>query len=136
VTGSDALPIGHLSKRTGVVPETIRYYEHIGLLPAPPRSTGGHRVYRDVHLRRLVFIRRSRELGFSLQEIRTLLGMVDGGYTCGEVRELTLGHLDEVRQKIADLQRLEQTLEQVALHCDGGTVPECPVIDSLFERGN
>src|SRR3546814_908405 len=77
--------IGTLSGRTGVNIETIRYYERIGVMPKPPRSVGGQRVYDAGHLKRLAFIRRSRELGFSLDEIRALLRLVDGGdYPCGE----------------------------------------------------
>lgn len=79
--------IGELSRRTGVHIETVRYYEKSGFFPPPPRSKGGHRLYPEGNLRRLVFIRRSRELGFSLDEIRNLLAMVDGGYNCGGVRE-------------------------------------------------
>ena len=78
--------IGQLAERTSVNLETIRYYERIGLMPAPPRTEGGHRVYDRNHLKRLGLIRRSRELGFSIEEIRALLRLVDGGdYTCAEV---------------------------------------------------
>ena len=129
----DQLTIGPLSKRTQVNIETIRYYEREGLLPAPPRSEGGYRLYGDEHLRRLVFIRRGRELGFSLDEVRDLLQMVDGGYTCGEVQALTLEHLGSVRKKVADLRRLERTLKNIAAQCEGGAVPDCPVIDALFD---
>lgn len=128
---SQHLTIGPLSKRARVNIETIRYYEREKLLPAPPRSAGGYRLYGEDHLHRLVFIRRSRELGFSLDEIRNLLRMVDGGYTCGEVQQLTLEHLASIRRKLADLRRLERTLKTIASQCDGGTVPHCPVIDAL-----
>ena len=83
-------------------------------------------------MRRLVFIRRSRDLGFTLDEVRGLLDLVDGGYTCGEVQALTFEHLASVREKIADLRRLEETLTDVASQCSGGAMPECPVIDALF----
>ncbi len=127
------LTIGILSRNTGCNIETIRYYERIGLLPAPPRSAGGHRLYGEAHLKRLTFIRRGRELGFTLDDIRGLLGLVDGGaYTCAEVKALTLDHLGEVRRKLADLRRLEKALEDMASECDGGAVPDCPVIDALF----
>src|SRR3546814_12169114 len=83
--------IGDLSGRTGVNIETIRYYERIGIMPEPPRSAGRQRVYDSGHIKRLAFIRRSRELGFSLDEVRALLTLVEGGdYTCGEVHALTL----------------------------------------------
>jgi MerR family mercuric resistance operon transcriptional regulator len=127
------LTIGALSKRTGCNIETIRYYERIGLIPKPPRTEGGHRVYDEDQLKRLTFIRRSRELGFTLDQVRGLLGLVDGGdYTCAEVNAFTLGHRDEIRRKIADLRKLEKVLTDMASQCDGGAVPDCPVIDALF----
>lgn len=127
--------IGALSKRTGCKVETIRYYERIGLMPAPPRSEGGHRLYGEPQTRRLGFIRRTRELGFTLDQIRTLLRLVDGGrYTCAQVKRITVRHLDEVRRKVADLRKIERVLARMATQCDGGTVPKCPVVDALFER--
>jgi MerR family mercuric resistance operon transcriptional regulator len=103
-------------------------------LPPPPRSEGGYRLYGEDHLKRLTFIRRSRELGFGLDEIRDLLRLVDGGdYTCAEVKEITLEHLDAVRRKITDIQRLERVLRDMASQCDDGRVPECPVIEALFQ---
>ncbi len=126
--------IGPLSKGTGCHIETIRYYERIGLMPKPSRSPGGHRLYEDDHLRRLTFIRRSRELGFTLEEVRGLLRLVDGGsYTCAEVKALTLDHAAEVRRKVADLRKLERVLEAMAAECEGGEVPECPIIDTLYQ---
>ena len=127
------LSIGALSKATGCNIETIRYYERIGLLPKPPRTEGGHRQYGEAELMRLTFVRRSRALGFTLDEIRGLLGLVDGGaYTCGEVKAITLDHLQDIRRKIADLKRLEAVLRDMAAQCEGGTVPDCPVIEALF----
>ncbi|RZA27971.1 MAG: MerR family transcriptional regulator [Proteobacteria bacterium] len=125
------LTIGRLSDGTGVNIETIRYYERIGMLPVPPRSQGGHRLYNPELRKRLTFIRRGRELGFTLDEIRNLLGLVDGGYTCGEVRDAALAHLKDIRSKIADLRRMERTLAETAARCKGGTRPECPIIDVL-----
>tara|TARA_R110001592_G_scaffold27763_5_gene102653 strand:- start:13393 stop:13791 length:399 start_codon:yes stop_codon:yes gene_type:complete len=125
--------IGKLSSQTGVNIETIRYYEKEGILPAPPRTEGGHRLYSEEHLRRLTFVRRSRELGFSLNEIRTMLDMVDGGnLTCSEVKDVTVKHLENVRDKISDLQKLEKTLKAIASQCKGNKTPDCPIIDSLF----
>lgn len=120
--------IGELSRRASVNIETIRYYERVGLLPAPPRTEGGHRSYAEDHLKRLIFIRRSRELGFTLDEIRNLLGLVEGGYTCGEVQETALMHLKDIRHKIADLRRMERTLAETAARCEGGNTPECPIM--------
>jgi len=126
--------IGALSRRTGVNIETIRYYERIGLLAPPPRSMGGHRVYDREAVRRLAFLRRARELGFTLDEVRTLLDLVDGGFTCGEVLDLTERHLAGVRARIADLQRLEARLVEISEGCAGGAVPECPVVDALWRE--
>jgi len=126
---------GVIAARTGVNVETVRYYERIGLLPAPPRSAGGHRIYDEAMLRRLNFIRRCRELGFTLDEVRSLLKLVDGGdYNCGEVEALTSAHLGEVRHKLADLKRLEKVLREMVARCEGGEVPECPVIEVLFRE--
>jgi MerR family transcriptional regulator, mercuric resistance operon regulatory protein len=124
--------IGALSKRTGVNIDTVRFYEKVGLLPPPPRSRGGHRIYEESHLARLSFVRRARELGFTLDEVRSLLRLVDGShYSCAEVRELTLEHLKEVRRKVADLRRLERTLSNIVSLCVGGSARECPIIETL-----
>ncbi len=126
--------IGVLSEQTGVNIETIRYYEREGLLPHPPRTAGGHRSFSEDHLKRLTFIRRSRELGFSLAEIRVLLALVDGGsYTCGEIKALTLEHAESVRSKISDLRRIKRILLDISSRCEGGAVPECPIIDALLD---
>ena len=127
------LTIGRLAARTGVNIETIRYYERIGMIPPPPRSAGGQRRYEESHLRRLAFVRRCRELGFPLDEIRTLLALVDGGsYSCTEVRNMTVRQLEAVRRRIADLRVMERTLDTMAAACAGGSVPDCPIIDALF----
>ena len=125
--------IGELSKRTGVNIETIRYYEKIGAMPNPPRTAAGYRVYGGDLLKRLTFIRRCRQLGFSMAEIHQLLGLVDAhGYTCAEVQALTLEHAEMVKQKIQDLNSLEKTLRGIASQCTGKKVPECPIIDALL----
>lgn len=126
------ITIGTLSQRTECNIETIRYYERIGMMPKPPRTQGGHRLYAAEHLKRLAFIRRSRELGFSLEQIRDLLCFVDGGrYTCSQVKAITVEHLDDVRARMKDLKRLEKVLKTMASQCDGGKVPDCPVIEAL-----
>lgn len=125
------LSIGEMSRQSGVNIETVRYYEKIGLLSEPPRTAAGHRMYLENHLKRLTFIRRSRELGFSLDEIGILLGLVDGGYTCGTVKDAALKHLDDIRTKIADLRRMEQVLDQTVARCEGGTTPACPIVEVL-----
>ena len=127
--------IGAFSERTGCHIETIRYYERIKLLPKPARSEGGHRLYDGEQVKRLVFIRRSRELGFSLDEIRTLLRLVDGKrYTCQEIKTITEKHVDDVKKKISDLRRLQKTLGDISSQCEGGLVPDCPIIDALFSK--
>jgi len=126
--------IGRLSRATGCNIETIRYYERIGILPPPPRSPGGHRLYGEAHFKRLTFVRRARALGFTLDQVRGLLRLVDDNdYTCGEVHTIAVAHLAEVRHKIADLKKLEATLADMAAQCAGGEVPECPVIEALYE---
>ena len=128
------LGIGELSKLTGVKIETIRYYERQKLLADPPRTEGGHRCYNEDHLKRLTFIRRSRQLGFSMEEIRELLILVEGGmYTCGEVKALTMEHAKSVREKINDLNRMEATLLDIASRCSGGAIPDCPILDALSD---
>ena len=126
---------GSLSTETGVNIETIRYYEKIGLMPDPARTCGGHRIYDQSHVKRLSFVRRSRELGFTLQAIRELLEFVDGGaYTCAEIRDRTLHHLDEVATKIRDLRKMQDTLKTMASKCDGGLVPDCPIVNALYSK--
>lgn len=128
------MKIGQLSEKTNCKIETIRYYERIGLLPEPGRTEGGYRTYNEDQLKRLAFIRRSRELGFTIEEIRALLNLVDGGvYTCGDVKSITMEHVESIRQKIADLKKLEKTLSRIASQCAGDATPECPIIDALFD---
>jgi len=127
--------IGALSERTGCHIETIRYYERIKLLPKPERTGGGHRIYTNEQLKRPGFIRCGRELGFSLDEIRTLLRLVDGKrYTCQEVKTITETQVEEVKRKIADLRRLQKTLTAISGQCKGRLIPDRPIIDTLFSE--
>ena len=129
---AEKLSIGDLSELTGVNIETIRYYERIKMVPVPPRTPGGRRVYETTHLRLLAFIRRSRELGFSLDEIRALLRL--GGpekATCREVRQIASRHLDDIRAKLDDLKKLERLLATTIARCSGRMAPDCPVLDIL-----
>lgn len=131
---TDPMSIGALSKQSGVNIETIRYYERISIMPAPARSTGGYRMYAPSHLKRLIFVRRGRELGFGIEELRELLRLVDGhAYTCAQIHELTLEHVASIRRKIADLRRLQRVMNEMAAQCSGDQVPECPIIDALFD---
>jgi MerR family mercuric resistance operon transcriptional regulator len=124
---------GELSKKTGVNGETIRYYEKIGLVPEPDRAANGYRVYGVDHLKSLSFIKRCRELGFTLKEIAALLALVDGGsYTCEEIRDQTITHLNDINNKIRDLKKMQRTLREMVSKCEGGLLPECPIVDTLF----
>lgn len=130
---SAELQIGELSRRTGCNIETIRYYERIALLPPPLRSAGHYRVYDTADVRRLAFIRRARELGFTLDEVRALLRLSanDGQGACANVRELAESHLAKVRAKIADLRAMERVLADAVQRCAAGEAPGCPIIDAL-----
>ena len=126
--------IGEMSKRTGVNIETIRYYERIDLMPKPDRTAGGNRQYNQTQLKQLRFIKRSRGLGFSIREISALLSMpMKHSLTCSEVHCMTMTHLDSVQNKIASRIRLESVLSEMAAQCGRRDVPECPILDTLFE---
>lgn len=126
------LSIGELSRRSGVNIETIRYYERITMLPPPPRTRSGRRVYGPAEARILAFIRRSRELGFALDEIRALLAVGGPGRApCADVRRIASAHLVNVRTKLADLIKLEAILADTVAQCSDGATPDCPVLDIL-----
>jgi MerR family mercuric resistance operon transcriptional regulator len=112
--------------------ETIRYYERIGLLPSPDRR-GRYRRYGPHDVKRLMFVRRARELGFTLEEVRALLNLseTDGTSTCNEVREISAAHLADVRRRIADLRAMERVLGSAIHQCDAGQQPGCPLIEAL-----
>lgn len=126
------LTIGKIARATGVHLETVRYYERIGLMPEPVRTAGGYRSYGSEHVRRLSFIRRARELGFGIKDIKALLALVrPSEASCTTVKTLTSAHLDDVRAKISDLRRLESILARTVDQCSGGVSPTCPVLDML-----
>ena len=125
---------GKLAKLTGCNSETIRYYESAGLLPEPPRTEAGHRVYDDQHVRRLSFILRARNLGFTVKEIGELLSLSDDKtFTCAQVQGIAARHLSDVQERIADLRRIENVLQDMLSQCKDGTKPECPILDSLYK---
>jgi MerR family mercuric resistance operon transcriptional regulator len=131
----DGIPIGELSRLTGVNIETIRYYEKIKMLRPPPRTEGGRRVYGPTETRLLAFIRRGRELGFGLNDIRALLALgAPGKASCADVREIAAHHLGDIRSKIDDLKKLEGLLAKTIARCSGSRVPDCPVLDILDVR--
>ena len=123
-----------MARATGCNLETIRYYEKIGIMPDPPRSTKGYRSYDNAHVKRLKFVMRSRDLGFSIEEVRGLLGLVDDrSRTCAEVQIIAEDHRTDVQAKIADLQRIERVLSDTVARCTGDAAPECAVIDALLD---
>jgi len=125
--------IGAASQITGCNVETIRYYERIGVLPAPDRSEGGHRIYVRDDLKRIGFVTRSRSLGFALREIAEFLAQVDrGDFSCAEIKALTLDQIASVKRKIEHLERMQEGLESLAAACDGGQSPDCPIVDALY----
>ena len=121
-----------LARLTGCNLETIRYYENVGLMPDPPRTASGHRRYGPAHVERLHFVMRARDLGFTMEEIRGLLSLVDrGSHTCAEVERMGRHHLEVVRDKIRDLQAIEIVLAQTIARCTGSDTPDCPLLDVL-----
>ena len=131
-SGAESISIGELSKCSGVNIETIRYYERIKMLPPPPRTANGRRVYGATEKRTLAFIRRSRDLGFTLEEVRALMAI--GGSeraSCADVHKIASAHLANVRSKLSDLARLESILAETVAQCSEGASPDCPVLDFL-----
>jgi MerR family mercuric resistance operon transcriptional regulator len=132
MSGEGDIPIGELSRRTGVNIETIRYFERVGILAKPPRTASGRRVYGADHVRDLGFIRRSRELGFTPAEVRAIMAL--GGpdqAPCSQVREIAFHHLERVREKMADLVQLERLLAATINQCEGDRAANCAVIEML-----
>jgi len=125
--------IGDLAKTAGTKVVTIRYYEQIGLLPVPSRTAGNYRTYSNEHMRRLRFIRRCRDLGFTLDQIRDLLRLSSRKeQDCAEVDRITAQHLMEIEQKISDLKRLAKELRRLNNCCEGkGIIADCRIIEAL-----
>jgi Cu(I)-responsive transcriptional regulator len=124
--------IGALAQATGTSPETIRWYERAGLMPPPARTGSNYRVYTDTALRRLIFIRRARELGFGVEQVRTLVALAeDQSRDCAEVDRLSRAHLEEVERRIADLQRLRRALRRIIGDCRSGSVADCRILHVL-----
>ncbi|HEX6118995.1 MAG TPA: helix-turn-helix domain-containing protein [Dongiaceae bacterium] len=127
--------IGDLAKATDTKVETIRYYEQIGLLPKPARTGGNYRSYEPGHFARLAFIRKARELGFSLDQIRELLSLSDQkDRSCADVDAIAVAHLAEVDAKIGALKRLRRELSGLIQQCHAGNVQECRIIEALGAR--
>ena len=130
--------IGQLSDRSGVKLETIRYYERAGLLPPPPRTASGYREYRPDHLQRLVFLRRSRQLGFSIKEVQDLLNLASQpDRVCRDVTRLAAAHITSVKAKIRELQRLQRALEKLVCACPGrARIADCGILEALGDSEN
>ncbi len=133
MNGKERITIGDLAKGTGTKVVTVRYYEQIGLLPVPSRTAGNYRTYSNEQMRRLRFIRRCRDLGFTLDQIRDLLRLSSQkDEECGEVDRITAQHLIEVEQKISDQKRLAKELRRLNNCCQGnGIVADCRIIEAL-----
>jgi DNA-binding transcriptional MerR regulator len=140
-TSTAVFQIGELAARTGTTPDTLRYYERLGLLPRPARTTGGYRVYTDETVERLRFIRQARTLGLTLHEIRTLVrDRTSGGVRrCRDVRDMLRSKMTDLEARIAELQAFRETLSRYLEHCEqtlrsdgrSATDPKCPVIETL-----
>lgn len=131
------MKIGELSRATGTHIETIRYYERIGLLPAPARTAANYRSYGADHRSRLSFVRHSRELGFTIEEIRSLLDLTDHpDKDCGEADRIATAHLDKVDEKIAQLSALRDELARIVGRCRGGLAGDCRVIEALGDHSH
>lgn len=126
------MKIGDLARATGTKVETIRYYEVEGLIPKPARSAANYRIYGQAHLDRLSFIRRSRDLGFTLDQVRTLLRLAnDRDAPCGAVDAITTAHVAEIDRKLADLQALRGELVRRLDSCAGESIADCRIIQAL-----
>ena len=133
MNGKERISIGDLAKGTGTKVVTVRYYEQIGLLPVPSRTAGNYRTYSNEHMRRLRFIRRCRDLGFTLDQIRDLLRLSSQkNEGCAEVDRITAQHLIEIEQKISDLKRLAKELRRLNNCCQGnGIIADCRILEAL-----
>jgi Cu(I)-responsive transcriptional regulator len=130
------LTIGQLARATDTKAETIRFYEKTGLLPVPARTEGNYRAYTGAHLGRLSFIRRARDLGFSLDQVRELLELADErNKPCAAIDAIASAHRGEVERKIRDLQALKAELDSLINQCSCGTVAECRIIEALSPTG-
>ena len=128
--------IGEASRRTGVSAKMIRYYEETGLLPPAHRHESGYRIYGENDIRRLQFVRRARDFGFSMDQIKELLDLwSDKSRASAEVKEITLAHVAALGARIAELTALRDALRHLADQCHGDEHPDCPILDDLVGKG-
>ena len=128
--------IGEASRRTGVSAKMIRYYEETGLLPPAHRHESGYRIYGENDIRRLQFVRRARDFGFSMDQIKELLDLwSDKSRASAEVKEITLAHVAVLGARIAQLTALRDALRHLADQCHGDEHPDCPILDDLVGKG-
>ena len=127
------LTIGELARRGGVNLETIRYYERVGLLPKPPRTSAGYRIFPDDTPRRLRFVKGAQELGFSLREIKELLALrIEPGRTRADVRRRARAKIDDIDQKLRTLRKMKRALVKLSVACHGsGSLSDCPILEGL-----
>lgn len=126
--------IGRAAKISGVSPKMIRYYEQTGLIPRAARQDSGYRDYDDADVHRLRFIRRARDLGFTVEQIGELLGLwSDRSRASADVKAFALEHIEQLKEKMAEIQAMVRTLETLADHCHGDDRPDCPIIEGLAE---
>ncbi|MHB8726846.1 MAG: Cu(I)-responsive transcriptional regulator [Casimicrobiaceae bacterium] len=128
--------IGTVAQKSGVPPKTIRYYEMIGLIAPADRRPNGYRAYSDVDMRTLNFIKRARNLGVSVEEVRELLDLWRNKHTSAEVKALAITHLKVLDRKIAELAALRRTLADLITRCRGDGRPDCPILDELNDRAD
>jgi len=130
----DLLTIGDVARQTGIPSKTLRYYEDIDLVPATTRAANGYRLYDDRTVHELHFVKRARDLGFAIDDVRRLLALWRNPHrSSGQVRELAREHVAAIERKIEELQALRATLDDLVQRCHGGDRPECPILEDLAE---
>ena len=129
--------IGQAAEASGLPPKTIRYYESVGLIPTARRTGSGYRLYGKIDIQRMRFIRRARDLGFSVEAVEQLLALwQDRNRPSSEVKSLALRHLEALDRKIEELEAMRRALLHLADNCQGGERPDCPILDDLSEGGS
>jgi Cu(I)-responsive transcriptional regulator len=128
--------IGQASEASGVSAKMIRHYESIGVIPPADRTFSNYRVYSQNDVHTLQFVRRARDLGFSMKQIQELLGLWQGHRASRDVRKVAIEHVKELEAKIREMEAMKRTLETLAAHCHGDDRPECPILDDLAHHAH